>query len=350
MHTRNAILTSAVGLIASLAVTAGVLAADTIRTQEDTYAGRLTSMSPTEVKIEVSGLEKEVPVNEIVAVYYDGEPAALKSGRANLQNRAYENALEAVSRIDTSSITRQDIRQEVAFIEAYAMAKLALQGDGEIKKAGSKLIGFTKQYPKSYHFFDASEVVGDLLVALNSHEMAETYYQRLAQAPWPDYRMRAGVAIGQARLAQQKYQEAARAFDTVLAMDATTPAAQQQQLAAKLGKAEVLVQDGQADQAVGLLDQIIQNADPENVDLNAGAYNALGTAHRKAGRTKDALLAFLHVDTLFFQNSDAHARALANLAELWKADDINEPQKAEQARQLLLSRYGGSRWAKQVNR
>jgi tetratricopeptide (TPR) repeat protein len=306
-------------------------------------------MSPTEVVIEVSGLDKKVPVNEIVAVYYDGEPSALKSARANVQNRAWENALEAVGRIDTSKISRQETLQEVAFLDAFSRAKLALQGSGEVKAAGSKLIGFTRQYPNSYHFFEASEVIGDLLVALGAHGQAETYYQRLAKAPWPDYKMRAGVAIGKARLAQGKYQEAAKAFEAVLSMSAGTPAAKQQHLAAKLGKAEVLVQTDQSEQAATILQDIIKNAAPENIDLHAGAYNTLGTAHRKAGRTKDALLAFLHVDTLFFQNGDAHARALANLAELWNAEGIHQPEKAEQAKQLLLSRYSGSPWAKKLS-
>lgn len=333
------------GLAAVLAGAAAAPAADTIRTEEDTYAGTVSGMSPTEVTIEVSGLEKTVPVNEIVAVHYDGEPAALKSAQANVQNRSYENALEAAGRIDASKLTRPEIRQEAAFLEAYSLAKLALRGDSEIKAAGSKLIGFTNQYPQSYHFFEASEVIGDLLVALGSHGQAETYYQRLTQAPWPEYKMRAGAAVGNARLAQGKYQEAAQAFDAVLAADANTPAARQQQLAAKLGKAEVLVQSDQIEQAVTMLHEIIKKADPQNVDLHAGAYNTLGAAHRKAGRPKDALLAFLHVHTLFFQNADTHARALTNLAELWDHEDIRQPEKAARARQLLQSRYPGSRWA-----
>jgi hypothetical protein len=65
---------------------------------------------------------------------------------------------------------------------------------------------------------------------------------------------------------------------------------------------------------------------------------------RKAGRTKEALLAFLHVDVLYFTTPEAHAEALANLAELW--EEVQKPERAVKARQVLQERYGSSPWAK----
>ena len=79
------------------------------------------------------------------------------------------------------------------------MAKLALNGEGEIAVAGRQMIGFTKKHPTSYHYFEACETVGDLLVAARSYGPATEYYNRLrTEAPWPDYRLRASVAIGRA--------------------------------------------------------------------------------------------------------------------------------------------------------
>jgi len=342
MKTRSILL----GLMAIALTASAAPAIDVVRTADDTFAGRITEMTPTSITIEVSGLEKEVPVNTVTAVYYDDEPSSLRSVRANVENRSWENALESLGRIDTSSIQRPELLQEIAYLEALCRSRLALKGEGEIKEAGRKMMGFARQFPNSYHFFDANEVIGDLLVALNNHAQAETYYEKLAGAPWPEYQMRGQLAIGMARLNQGKLQEAGTAFDKVLAMQANSPEAQRQKLGAKLGKAKVMAQGEQAEQAIGMIEQIIKQAGAEQVDLYARAYNTLGTIHRKAGRNKDALLAFLHVDTLFSQDANAHARALANLSELWLAE--GQPGKAADARQLLQSRYAGTRWARQA--
>ena len=61
----------------------------------------------------------------------------------------------------------------------------------------------------------------------------------------------------------------------------------------------------------------------------ARAYNVLGTAQRQAGRTKEALLAFLHVDILYSSVPHAHAEALANLADLWQ--QLHRSDRAQRA-------------------
>ena len=67
-----------------------------------------------------------------------------------------------------------------------------------------------------------------------------------------------------------------------------------------------------------MIEQMIQDTDPEQKELQARAYNALGDCYERAGRTKDALLAFLHVDVLYSTVPDAHAEALSHLVKLWE--------------------------------
>ena len=68
-----------------------------------------------------------------------------------------------------------------------------------------------------------------------------------------------------------------------------------------------------------MIEQMIQDTDPEQKELQARAYNALGNCYEQAGRTKDALLAFLHVDVLYGTVPDAHAEALSHLIPLWES-------------------------------
>ena len=93
-----------------------------------------------------------------------------------------------------------------------------------------------------------------------------------------------------------------------------------------------------------MVEQVIKDADPEQKELHARAYNALGSCYQRAGQAKDALLAYLHVDVLYSSVPDAHAEALANLATLWRS--IGQESRAREARQVLEQRYANSKWAK----
>ena len=132
-------------------------------------------------------------------------------------------------------------------------------------------------------------------------------------------------------------------FDDVLAMDATGKDADRQKLAASLGKASALAGAGKTDQAVKSIEEIIAKADAENLELHARAYNILGDCYKLAGKKKEALLAYLHVDLLYARFPEQHAEALANLATLW--NDVDKAERAAQARSTLEEKYPNSVWA-----
>jgi len=342
MKMRCVVLAAAVGLAAG----AACWAFDTVKTTSGTVSGTVVSMNPLEVVVEQNALRKPVAVNEIVTVFYDDEPTQLRTARTHLLTGRYEDALASLENVDPSAVSRLVVKQDIAFFKALCAAKIALGGGGSISDAGRQMMAFVTTHKGSYHYFEACEAVGDLLVALRKYPNAEEYYSRLARdAPWPDYKMRAGVALGRARLAQNKVAEAKRTFETVLGMDADSDLARAQHLAASLGKATCLASEGQHDQAIKTVAAILEKADPEDIELHARAYNTLGNAYRKAGRDKEALMAFLHVDVLYFTVPECHAEALANLAELWTK--VHKAERAVRARRILDERYKNSPWAKQ---
>src|SRR5262249_44116677 len=152
---------------------------------------------------------------------------------------------------------------------------------------------------QNFHYFDACETVGDLLVALGKYSEAESYYAKLAAAPWSDYKMRATLQMGRALVGQKQYDKAQAKFDEVLAMTADGKEAERHKLSASLGKASALAGAGKTDEATKMVNEMIAKADPENAELHARAYNILGNCYLAAGKKKEALLAFLHVDLLY---------------------------------------------------
>jgi tetratricopeptide (TPR) repeat protein len=333
-------------LALSCAIGGAARAFDTIKTNKGSSLGTIAAMDSTKVEFRqssVSSLVKQIPVNQIETILYEGEPADLKLARNHVLARRYAEALVALKRIEKTP-DREAVRQDIEFYKALCSAKLAMSGSMKIADAGRLMKAFADANPNSYHYFEASQVVGDLLVAVGSYAPAAEYYRRLDAAPWPDYRMRAGVAIGHALLAQKKTEQALAAFDKVLATEAEGNAAAAQRMAASLGKAAALVALKKPDEAIKVVEEVLEKADPEDAPLMARAYDILGTAQRQAGRTKEALLAFLHVDVLYAAVPDAHAEALANLVDLWQ--QVHKTERANRAEKTLMERYPESPWAK----
>lgn len=310
-----------------------------------TVSGEITDMTATEVSVKSLNKTSAVAVNQIAAITFDGAPNSLNLARLSVQNGRYEDALKTLEKIKPEEMSRDYVRQEVDFYKALCAARLALAGSGEIQAAGKLMNDFVKANPRNYRWLEANELVGDLLVANKSYGAAADYYGKLAAAPWPDYRMKAQTAVAQVKLAEGKVQEAEKIFDEVLATDAAGKDAETQKLFARIGKARCLAEAKKTDEAQKMLQEIILASDPEDGSLMSRAYNALGTTLRKAGKPNDALLAFLHVDVLYFSSPEEHAEALANLAELW--NEVHKPERAIQARQTLRERYGNSRWGKE---
>lgn len=342
-----------VGAVLVCFAAAGVSQAiDSIKTTtaKQPLRGRVVGMSPTTVSFEqgaAGSIAKDIAVNTIQSIDFEDEPSELKFAKGHVQAGRYAEGLASLNKIKEEA-SRAEIKQDIDFYKAICTAKLALGGSGKIAEAGRMMKSFADGNTKSYHYFEAAEAVGDLLVAARSYKMASDYYARLEKAPWPEYQMRADAAIGRALLAQGKIAEAEAAFDRVLAKNVSNEAAkemaQTQRTLAKLGKASVLVASKKPDEAVKIVEEILKTADPEDAELLARAYNVLGSAHRQAGRPKEALLAYLHVDVLYSSLPDAHAEALANLAELW--EQVHKSERANRAQKALEEEYPDSPWAK----
>lgn len=312
--------------------------ADRVRLVRGSDSGEITDMTPTEISLkkEATGV-RTIAVNEVKSVAFDGEPPELSQARVSAANGNHEKALESLAKVDLKAVRRDFVKQEVEFYRAYCAGKQALAGQGEITDAGRQLNNFVRIYPKNFHYLAAVELMGDLLMASQRYDQAQKKYAELAKAPWPDYRARAAVAVGRTLQAQGKHDQAIAEFEAVLALPDDTADMANRKLSATLAKAVSVAAKGQVDVAVASIEKVIHETDPEEKELHARAYNALGGCYEQAGKTKDALLAYLHVDVLYDTVADAHVEALTRLVPLWQA--IGQEQRAREARKVLQERY-----------
>lgn len=337
------------GILLAL-VTTQVWAQDTVTLRKserrgNKVLGTIKSASRTNLIVETGGVERDIPVNEIERIGLAGEPTGLRQGRTSIFSGQYEQALESLDSVRMPSGASDIMQQEAAFYRASAYANLALRGSGSVSDAVSLLRAFlTKQGRTSIHYYPAVELLGQLADQVGRYENAAKYYQQLAKAPWPEYKLKSYVLEGNSLRAAGKPDEAVLRFAEALKVPSKDAAALRQQTLAKIGQAACVAEGGDAETALATLDQVIAQNDATDAELFALAYLAQGAANRKAQQPLEAILSYLHIDLLYFQQQAAHAEALYYLSELWP--QVNNPDRGVQARSLLKERYGSTGWAK----
>ena len=320
-------------------------ALDAIKTvgSTPTIQGKISSITAQKVVIEARGAEKVVPVNEIVSIAFDGEPAAVRNARTGIAAKNYEDVMAALDKVQVDSDTRKEVVQDIQFYKAVCQARMAMAGRGEVLPAAKAVSVFLAGHADSYHYYEACELMGDLAVANRSYSRAADFYGKLLATPWPNYQLRAGLAMGRAYQAEKKPAEALQSFEKALAVK--TSENDPSHAIAMAGKAQCLAETGKAEEAVKIAQEIIDKISSEETEVHAYAYVALGTAYRALKKPKEAMLAFLHVELLYDSASDAHAQSLANLVQVW--NDLKQPERAERARDTLNEQYKNSPWAQQ---
>ena len=64
---------------------------------------------------------------------------------------------------------------------------MALGGQGvKPQAAGEDLLGFLKANPNSFHYYEANELIGDLLMSVGKFKPALAFYKKLADSSSPD--------------------------------------------------------------------------------------------------------------------------------------------------------------------
>ena len=115
------------------------------------------------------------------------------------------------------------------------------------------------------------------------------------QAPWPEYQLRGAALEAEAHRGGGDFAAALEKYDAVIASPTSGSVAERQRTLALAGKAACMAELGQHSEAIRMLDEIIANNDPQDTQLFARTYNALGTCYRQADQPVDAVLAYLRV-------------------------------------------------------
>jgi tetratricopeptide (TPR) repeat protein len=318
---------------------------DRIRRPNGIDSGKITSITPLGVTIAKGTVESTVPSENIESISLAGEPTELTAARNAILIGRSQDALDTLGKLPADNSRRDEIAAEIDFYSVLAKAQLALGGQGTAASAATEVRGFMARRGKSFHIPQAIEVLGDLLAADKQYEAARAEYNKLTKAKSPVYELKSALLTGRTWQAQGDHAKGLANFEKVLASTDQNPAIEPLRLAATLDRAISQSASGQVDSAAAAIGEIIAKAGPEDAKLQARAYNALGDCYLQSGDPRAALFSFLHIDLLYRQDAEAHAKALHELVKLWKT--TGHDTRSQEAAQLLAEKYPNSRGAKQ---
>lgn len=317
---------------------------DRIRRTNGVDSGKITAITPLEVTIAKGGVDAKVATEDIESISLAGEPPELTAARNAVLAGRPQEALDSLAKVAADASRRDEIAADLDFYATLAKAELALAGAGQPEAAAAEVRNFLARRNKSFHVPQAIEVLGNLLAAAGQYGNARTEYAKLAKARSPFFELKSALLLGQAWQAEGDHAKALAEFEKVLASTENSPRVEPLRLAATLDRAVSLAAGGKVDESTAAIGEIIAKAGPEDAKLQARAYNALGDCYLKSNDSRAALFAFLHVDLLYHQEAEAHAKALHELVKLWKA--VGQDARSQEAAAQLAKKYPDSRWAK----
>ncbi|XZE54919.1 tetratricopeptide repeat protein [Planctomycetaceae bacterium SH139] len=301
--------------------------------------GQVTTVQPDGIQVKVGSAVQNFRIDQLQKVTFEGDPGALTRGRELALEGQYQSALEQLKTIDLSAIRREFVAADAMYYRAASQARLALAGQGDKAAAINELRNFVAKFPRSLHFYDTAELLGDLAIATGDYEGAAKFYGALGRSVAPLVKQRAAYLVAMSKLRQGVAAEAIGPFEQVLAASLDSAAGARLQVLAAAGRAVALAQTGKGEESLAAVNKLIEELNPDDAELAARIYNARGAANEALGDKQAALLDYLHTQLLFSSVVDAHAEALSRLVTLWPA--VGKPEEAARARQELQSRYPG---------
>ncbi len=294
--------------------------------------GTVTAESTTKVEVKLGNTVTSIPTNEIVAINYDGHPASLDQAQAKEASNALAEAADLYKKAAAEASSKPFIAEDAAFGQARALTELALNDATRAPEAIALLEGFSRAYQSGRHVALALESLAKLQIARDNFGGVETTLAALGKLPKGDDR----AAILRIKILTKKGQldQAVAELDKVIAAAADGSSKRRD---AQLSKAENLVALKKYADAESTVRAVIKGAATEDAATQAAAHNTLGDCLRAAGKSKEALYAYLHTDLLFNKEKDEHAKALARIAQIWR--ELNRADRADETLERLKQEY-----------
>src|SRR3954452_6774195 len=124
--------------------------------------GQVQSESASEVVVKLGANTTSVPVDQIVSIRYDGQPATIQLAETREAAGQLAEAAELYKKAAGEAAEKPFVLQAVLYREAAVLSDLALVEPDRMKDARDKLTRFVQTYPTSRHIVAAREDLAKL--------------------------------------------------------------------------------------------------------------------------------------------------------------------------------------------
>lgn len=309
--------------------------------------GKIQEISALSVTFNGRNGPEKIPVWQIEKLAAGNEPSEVRKARDRIEASRFEEAVELLDKVKLGGNPITDA--EVGFYRALAKSRMAFSG-GSVSAvdAGGEMGKFIEANGKSHHIVPATEMMGRLAMAAGKLDYAKQQFGNLTKSGWPEYVAKGYFMSGEVLMRQKEYPQAVAAFDQLIALPGNDDLTQHYRRLAKCQKAKAEAMSGaDVSASIKALEAIIKQENPDDRELFAYAYNALGSCHLKANDQAEALEKFLLTHLVYATESAPHAEAVYQLADIWTTQ--KQTDRASEVKQILNSRYRNTWWSSQLN-
>jgi tetratricopeptide (TPR) repeat protein len=323
---------------------------------------------PEGITVKAAGKERIVSALDVRDVLYNEDEVKPldfqtyrvpfgKLDRANLPStkeadrpKLYKEALTAFAELlaNPKLPPRSKIREHVEFKAAETVARLAQTDPARQDAAVAALDKFRQAHPESWQVAPALMMLARIQEDKGDTKAVQQTYETLAAVPGISPEIRATTLLSVARLLI-KTNDFAGAEAKLLDLKKTLPpdSAYLSKVRVYLAQCQALGDDAaKAAAAEKQLHELLTSSkDPAVLAL---VHNTLGDYYTKKNQPEDAFWEYLRVDMLYNGDRHEHARALYNLARLFR-EYRKDPDRADKCLETLKDkRFAGLEFQKKT--
>lgn len=313
--------------------------------------GKIDADKSTSSKVVLSiGKDEDViEVTNIEGITYDREPAEFATIRTAINNGNYNEAASEIHRLGAAveagntPALGDSAKKDFDYWSVYLPVMQALEGSAKVDPAAAgKLDAFLKANPTHYRFYEGNEALGLIAFLLpgDPATTARQYFGRLAaNTELKELQFRGKLLMARGFLKTNKVSEAGQLLTPMVAERADSRMMASQIAQAKVALAQATFMANKQDDALKMLQAIVDETPSNDYETHARANVAMGNMLLAKQSKTEALMAFLKVDLVFFQYPEQRAEALTRLARLWNDIPNAKADRATEAKDRLQTLY-----------
>jgi len=288
--------------------------------------------------------DEHFPASDIAEISYGDAPGSFLLGAAAFNAHQFAKAITHLERsLKEEKVRRFWLEQQANYMIGESRRNLAEGDRSLLPKARAAFRRVVVETPEGRMAPAAIRGIGLCYLEEGDAEGARREFEKLADGDeyGEEWACRGKLLLARLKGRQGKHKEAMALCKEVLDR---CRAAKRTDLytEARFARAELLVESGKYEEAHEAFRDIAKDAREKDFKTQARTYNGIGDALLGAKRTREALLAYLRVRVLYFQNRKELPRALFGAARCFTL-----LRKADEARELvgiLRKEYPASIW------